>query len=148
MRDSRCFERAVKEHGSYAAAVKGLAGFLADVCCDARRKGLDLDRVEKQLAAIIGHIRTAPNCSGCDLRHGLSLVESTCLEYIGRYQRSKNSGLLEGLSIRVFVADGCDLETVENPLAVYDLYLRGRMLREVEARTYERYGRIGLVALN
>ena len=147
MRDTRYLERAPRAHGSYAAAVMRLIETLR-YCCADDCGDIDPDGVVKDLAIIIGHIRTAPNCPECGFHADLSPVESACLNAIIRYEGSKNSWLLDDLSVRVFVADGRDLERVANPLAVYAFYLRGRILQVVEARTDGRYANPDPALLN
>jgi hypothetical protein len=129
-------ERAVREHGPYAAAVGRLAERLHGLCDGSLDGSPNLSkRIGKDLGVMIGHTNKAPVCPVCNSRLGLHETESVLLEALGRFERSGKSELIAGLEIRVCFSDGKDFEIIKDPLARYARYLRGKILRAVMSRT-------------
>lgn len=147
MRERTFFEQAIKAHGLYAVAVRMLSEFLGLVSLDGNGETFDIESVERRLAVLIGHIRVM-GCPECNRRTGLLPVESDCLSAIGKYEGSKNRGLLDDVTVQVFIADGRDYEMVSDPLAVYAHYLRGKMLQAAQAQVAQAGGETSLFLLN
>jgi len=134
MSDRTYLERAIRGHGPYLAAVKRLTCSLRYLCYDATGESFDRESVERDMAVIIQHVRTSCGCHECNLSTDLLAIERDCLEAIGRIEGTKHGQLFADLSIQVFIADGRDHESVEDPLAKYVRVLQNKLLSAVRAR--------------
>jgi hypothetical protein len=128
-------ERAVREHGSYAAAIKRIAARLRALSFRLQCGTPDfLKKIGRDLGIAIKHLNKTPYCPVCNLCSGLNPIELSFLEEFYRFGSSKNAHALAALSIEVCLNDASDAEIVIDPLARFVGDLVRKMKLEVNRR--------------
>ncbi len=132
-------EQAVREHGSYAAAIKRIAARLRALSFRLQCGTPDfLKKIGRDLGIAIKHLNKTPYCPACNLCSGLQPIELSFLEELNRFGSSKNAHALAALSIEVCLNDASDVEIILDPLARYTNDLVKKMMFGINCRVAKR----------
>jgi len=131
-------ERAVREHGSYIAAVVRAVEQLRRLSFREQGASPDLfKRIGRDLGIMIGHIERSSYCPACNLVSGIQSVERIFLEVFWLFERSENDRLFLELCIQVCFDDASDTEAIHDPLSRYVGVLLRKMMHGVDMRVAE-----------
>jgi hypothetical protein len=110
--------RAIRDHGSYAAAVQRMTERLNRLSEDGPMS-IPFATIGEDMGVMIGHMNRMSECPACKFSPDLLPIELAFLEAFGRFERSANGRALTSMKIGVCFADASDFQTVEDPLKRY-----------------------------